>query len=195
MHETRRALLPARSSWLLAGRCAARLGLSFCLAGLATGGWAAEAASAAPASPATASEPRSTQQDAVALLAEARRYLQAHGMQQAVVEFNRLDGPFNSRSAINPNGDLYLFSIAPNGYQAVHGKNPKIQGKVMIDMRDADGVYLIRELARICFETPEGKGWFPYKWPHPLTHRVERKLGYVERVPGTDFCLGTGIYP
>lgn len=163
------------------------------LATIASAGTATTVPADMPASP--AGEPRSTRKEAVALLAEARRYLEAHGMPASVAEFNRLDSPFNSRSPINPFGDLYVYSIAPDGYQAVHGKNPKIRGKVMIDMRDADGVYLIREFVRVCFQTPEGQGWVAYKWPHPLTHRVERKLGYVERVPGTDFCLGTGIYP
>lgn len=137
----------------------------------------------------------SSEADALALLRQAQAYLKTEGLAKAVAEFNRLDSPFNSQSAINPHGDLYLYSIAPDGFQAVHGKNPKIRGKVMIDMRDADGFYLIREFVRLCFHTKEGKGWVQYKWPHPITRQVEPKRGYVERVPDLpQLCLGTGIY-
>jgi len=137
----------------------------------------------------------SSEEDALALLRQAQAYLKANGLDKATAEFNRLDSPFNSRSAINPHGDLYLYSVAPDGFQAVHGKNPKIRGKVMIEMRDADGFYLIREFVRLCFHTKEGKGWVLYKWPHPITKQVEPKRGYVERVPELpELCLGTGIY-
>jgi cytochrome c len=136
---------------------------------------------------------RSNEAQAVALLAKARVYLSTHGLDKAVVEFNRLDSPFNSKSDINPHGDLYLYSVAPNGLQIIHGKNPKIRGKVMLEMRDSDGFYLIREFVRVCFNTKDGKGWVAYKWPNPVTQHIEPKRGYVERVT-PDLCLGTGIY-
>lgn len=136
-----------------------------------------------------------TESDALRLMQLAQDYLKSNGLDKAIVEFNRLDSPFNSQSPINPYGDMYLYSLAPDGFQIIHGKNPKIRGKVMIDMRDADGVYLIREMVKVCFESKDGKGWVRYKWPHPVTKTVEPKLGYVERVPGVhNLCLGTGIY-
>lgn len=138
---------------------------------------------------------RSTEADALLLMQKAQAFLKTHGPDKAAAEFNRLDSPFNSRSSINPHGDLYLYSVAPNGFQLIHGKNPNIRGKIMMEMRDADGFYLIKELVRVCFATAEGRGWVRYKWPHPLTKVVERKQGYVERVPGQpELCLGTGIY-
>lgn len=136
---------------------------------------------------------RSDEAMAMALLAKARLYLKNHGLEAAVVEFNRLDSPFNTKSSINPYGDLYLYSVAPDGFQLIHGKNPKIRGKVMLEMRDADGFYLIKEFVRVCFETKDGKGWVAYKWPHPVTQQIEPKRGYVERI-SPDLCLGTGIY-
>lgn len=136
---------------------------------------------------------RSDEALALALLTKARQHLSTHGLDKSVAEFNRLDSPFNSKSDINPHGDLYLYSVAPNGFQAIHGKNPKIRGKVMLEMRDADGFYLIKEFVRVCFDTKAGKGWVAYKWPNPLTQQIEPKRGYVERV-SPDLCLGTGIY-
>jgi signal transduction histidine kinase len=136
---------------------------------------------------------RSNEADALALIKKAQEYIKTNGMDKAIVEFNRLDSPFNAASDINKNGDLYVFTLDAKGYQAVHGKNPKIRGKVMIDMRDQDGVYLIKEMATLCMG-PAGHGWVGYRWPNPVTKDLEGKRGYIERIPGTDTCIGTGIY-
>lgn len=137
---------------------------------------------------------RSDTKMAIALMQHAQSYLQKNGVEKAIIEFNRLDSPFNSKSAINPYGDLYLYTLDSKGYQSVHGKNPKIRGKFMLEMRDIDGVYLIAAMVKICFSSKEGKGWTKYRWPNPVTKEVEPKQGYVERVPGMDLCIGTGIY-
>ncbi|MCV2367966.1 cache domain-containing protein [Roseateles oligotrophus] len=138
---------------------------------------------------------RSTADEALALISAAQAYVKANGLEKSIAEFNKLDGPFNSKSDINKKGDLYLFSVDPKGFQAIHGKNPKIVGKVTLDMKDSDGVMLIQELVKTCFSSKEGKGWTAYKWPNPLTKVIEPKQAYVERVPNVpDFCLGTGIY-
>ncbi|MFZ6779456.1 cache domain-containing protein [Undibacterium sp. Ji83W] len=135
---------------------------------------------------------RSTEAEALALIQKAQEYIKTYGAEKAVIEFNRLESPFNSVSEINKKGDLYLYTLDQKGYQSVHGKNPKIVGKVMLDMRDQDGVFLIREMVEKCFS--KGKGWVNYRWPNPVTKDLEKKRGYVERVPGQDFCLGTGVY-
>ncbi len=137
---------------------------------------------------------KSGEADALALMSKAQAYLKDKGLEQAVAEFNNPDSPFNSKSEINRIGDLYLYSIDPKGFQVIHGKNPRIRGTNKMDMRDQDGVYLIRDLAKKCFSTPEGKGWVNYRWPNPLTKEMDSKAGYVEKVPGMDLCLGTGIY-
>ncbi|MFZ6871046.1 cache domain-containing protein [Undibacterium sp. Di27W] len=136
---------------------------------------------------------RSNEADAIALMQKAQEYIKKNGLEKAIVEFNKLDSPFNTTSDINKKGDLYVFTVDQKGFQAVHGKNPKIVGKTMIDMRDQDGVYLIKEMAEKCY-SPAGKGWVPYRWPNPVTKDLEKKKGYVEKVPGQDMCIGTGIY-
>ena len=137
---------------------------------------------------------RSDAKTAIALMQKAQTYLQKNGVEKAIIEFNRLDSPFNSKSTINPYGDLYLYTLDSKGFQSANGKSPKIRGKVMLDMRDIDGVHLIEAMVKICFSSKEGKGWTKYRWPNPVTKEVEPKQGYVERVPGMDLCLGTGIY-
>ncbi len=141
-----------------------------------------------------ANERKSTAEEAVALMKRAQDFLKANGLEKSIAEFNNPASPFNSKSDVNKNGDLYLYSVDPKGFQVIHGINPRIRGTNKYDMRDVDGFYLIREFVRVCFATPEGRGWVNYRWPNPVSKQMEDKAGYVERVGTTDLCLGTGIY-
>lgn len=134
---------------------------------------------------------RSSAEEAIALVELAEIYIKKHGLEKAIIEFNRQDSPFNVRSDINPKGDLYMFMFWANkgGVQLVHSKNPKIQGKDVIDMRDANGFPIIRDIIRVC---NAGHGWSYYKWPNPLTREIEAKQSWVVKVD--QVCIGTGIY-
>lgn len=137
---------------------------------------------------------RSNADEAVAMVNKAIDYLKKNGADKSIAEFNNGNSPFNSTSDINKKGDLYLFMFSAkqvNAGQLVHGKNPKIVGKDLSEMRDADGVYLIRELFKTC-NGKDGKGWVHYKWPNPVSKDVEAKQSYVVKVD--DYCIGTGIY-
>jgi cytochrome c len=147
----------------------------------------------ASASAATAQEGKSTQADALALMKKAQEFVKVNGMEKATNEFNNLESPFNTKGNINRHADLYLFNIDFNGLQTIHGKNPKMHGKVLLEMRDAEGLYLVKALLEAC-KGSTGKGWVDTKWPNPVTKNLESKSAYVERVPGTEVCLGTGIY-
>ena len=136
---------------------------------------------------------KSVEADAVALIAKAQEYIKKNGLEKATAEFNNLESPFNVKSDINKVGDLYIFSMDSKGFQAIHGKNPRIRGKVNWEMKDLNGVALIQELIKVCV-SKEGKGWVNYHWPNPVSNNLEPKRGYAEKVPGVDLCLGTGIY-
>ena len=101
---------------------------------------------------------QSTAAEATSWLRKAQQYIKANGVEEAYVEFNRLESPFNSENDINKTDDLYLFTTDYTGLQTAHGKNPKILGKIMIDMRAYEGVYLIEGLIEKC-KSAEGKGW------------------------------------
>ena len=38
----------------------------------------------------------------------------------------------------------------------------------------------------------KGSGWYDYKWPNPLTDKIEDKTSYVERMG--DYWVGVGVY-
>ncbi len=113
-------------------------------------------------------------------------FYKKNGKEKALAEFSDPRGQFVK-------GELYFFVYGANGDGIVlaHGQNQKMIGKQLLDMRDQDGVYLIRESNKIA-NSPEGKGWVSYRWPNSVTKVVEAKRSYVERVG--DIWIGCGIY-
>jgi signal transduction histidine kinase len=86
--------------------------------------------------------------------------------------------------------DLYPFIYDMKGTCVAHGARPALIGKNLIDLKDQDGKYLIRELVAIA--NGPGSGWVDYKWPNPLTNKIEDKTSYVEKMG--DYFVGVGVY-
>ena len=91
--------------------------------------------------------------------------------------------PFHDR-------DLYPFIYDMSDNCVAHGARPALIGKNLIDLKDQDGKYLIREMVDIA--SGAGNGWVDYKWPNPLTNKIEDKSSYVEKMGG--YFVGVGVY-
>ena len=87
--------------------------------------------------------------------------------------------------------DLYAYIYNLSGLCVAHGARPALIGKNLIDIKDQDGNYLIREM--IDLVKGPGSGWVDYKWPTPQTNRIEDKSSYVEKL-GNSYFVGVGIY-
>jgi cytochrome c len=86
--------------------------------------------------------------------------------------------------------DLYPFIYDMKGLNVAHGARPALIGKNLIDLKDQDGKYLIREMVTIA--NVPGSGWIDYKWPNPINNKIEDKSSYVEKMGG--YFVGVGIY-
>jgi len=64
------------------------------------------------------------------------------------------------------------------------------QGKDLGDLKDKNGLYVIRELSH---KASGGGGYVEYIWPKPGAGDVP-KLSYAEMIPGLDMWVGTGVY-
>jgi cytochrome c len=87
--------------------------------------------------------------------------------------------------------DLYAFVYDLSGICVAHGSRPVLIGKNLVDIKDQDGKYLIREMIKIA--TTSGNGWVDYKWPNPQTNKIEDKSSYVEKL-GDKYFVGVGVY-
>ncbi|MFL6656543.1 MAG: cache domain-containing protein [Massilia sp.] len=132
--------------------------------------------------PAWAGE-RGTPAEATAMVKKAAAYLKANGKDKAYAEFNNPKGMFVDR-------DLYIMVYDMNGINVAHGANPKMIGKNLLELKDADGTQIVK--AFIETATTKGKGWVDYKWPNPVSKAIEAKSTYIEKVD--DVILGSGVY-
>jgi cytochrome c len=86
--------------------------------------------------------------------------------------------------------DLYPFIYDISGLCVAHGARAALIGKSLIDLKDQDGKFLIREMVTIA--KGPGNGWVDYKWPNPITNKIEDKLSYIEKMG--DYFVGVGVY-
>jgi len=87
-------------------------------------------------------------------------------------------------------GDLYIFVNTLEGITVAHGQNPKLVGKEMHELKDADGKFFIKEITEVA--KTKGKGWVDYKWINPVTGKILEKTTYCQRAG--DVYIGCGIY-
>jgi cytochrome c len=85
--------------------------------------------------------------------------------------------------------DLYPFIYDLSGRNVAHGARPALIGKNLIDLKDQDGRYLIREI--IAMAKGAGHGWVDYQWPNSLTNKIEAKSSYTELMG--DYVVGVGV--
>lgn len=132
---------------------------------------------------ARASDP-GTAQEAVALVAQVIASIKTNGRERTIAEINDMKSTrFRDR-------DLYITINDLNARNLAHGANPRMQGKDLIDLRDADGKAFMRE--RIELAKAKGKGWQDYKFVNPVTQKIEPKSMYFERFD--DLIINCGIY-
>ena len=88
-------------------------------------------------------------------------------------------------------GSGYFYIDTFDGWNIAHDTTQEMQGKNYWDYQDARGTYVFRELTKLA---KSGGGFLEYYWFDPATQKQEKKLGYVETVPGTNWYIGDGVY-
>ena len=122
---------------------------------------------------------------APAMAAEFGTKEEAIAMVKRVQEQFKKDGPEVTFKAVSDKSvkeyhdrDLYPFIYFRDGDKkglyVAHGARPALIGKKLIDLKDQDGKYLIREMVDIA--NGPGSGWVDYKWPNPINNKIEDKI-------------------
>jgi cytochrome c len=124
-----------------------------------------------------------TAQEATAMVKKVLTFMKANGKEKTLAEVNNLQGRFRDR-------DLYITINDLEGKNLAHGANAKMQGKDLIDLKDADGKPFMRE--RMELAKTKGKGWQDYKFVNPVTKQIEQKSMYFEKYD--DLLVNCGIY-
>ena len=129
---------------------------------------------------ATADATRATEAEAQAMVKKAIQHYDKVGKDKAMADFSQSPGPFVDR-------DLYVVVDEMDGTVLAH-INPKILGRNMIDLRDADGHYQIRE--RLDAAKQSTSGWQDFKFFNPVTRKIEPKRAYWEKHDNLIFACG-----
>ena len=133
--------------------------------------------------PASAAE-FGTRAEAVAMVQRVQKLFATAGAEATFKAVDDKSNPaFHDR-------DLYPFIYDLKGVCVSHGARPALIGKNLISLKDQNGVYLIQEM--IALAKGPGNGWVDYKWPNPITNKIEDKASYIEKMG--DYFVGVGVY-
>lgn len=124
-----------------------------------------------------------TPAEAETLVKKAIEYYKTNGLEKAFAEISNPKGMFVK-------GDLYIFVYDMNGKCVAHGGNVKQVGKDLIELRDNNGRFFVKE--RIELAKSKGKGWQNYNWTNPVSKEIEKKKAYIEKMD--DYIFGCGAY-
>ena len=90
-------------------------------------------------------------------------------------------------------GELYIFAQDCKKKTLIaHSKVEKLVGKSLAIFKDRKGNFFAMQMCD-ALEQNE-KSWVDYWWLHPVLKKTARKISLIQRVPGTDFAIGAGIY-
>jgi cytochrome c len=126
-----------------------------------------------------------TPDQAKAMVEKAAKLLSDEGSDKAFPVIDDPKGPF-------VDGDLYVFVLNLQGTTVAHGTNKLLIGKSLINVKDADGKLFVQDI--IALGKDKGEGWVDYKWPDPVTKKVEAKSSFPR--PGkrrSIVFLGAGV--
>jgi cytochrome c len=121
-----------------------------------------------------------TVKEAEAMVKKAVAHYKKIGKEKSIADFQRNPGPFVDR-------DLYVTVYNPQGDALAH-INPKMVGKNMMELRDADGKYHIKE--RMEASQKAQNGWQDFKFFNPVSKKIEPKRMYWEKHDGLVFACG-----
>ena len=131
--------------------------------------------------------------ECIGMVKKAGEFLAANGKEKTLAEINNPKGQFS-------HGEIYLFASdhVPNWdsnkdrtITLAHGANPKLVGKDMTDLKDADGFAFVKRMAEIA-SSKSGEGWTEYKWPNPITKAIEQKTTFTKRIE--PLVISCGVY-
>jgi uncharacterized protein len=125
-----------------------------------------------------------TRAEAVAMVKRVLAKVKKDGLEATCRAINTGAKEFHDR-------DLYPVVVDLQGNNHANGGTPAVVGKNILDIKDQDGKFLIKEA--IALMKNQESAWQDTRWPNPVTKTVEDKSVYIERL-GDNYYVGVGIY-
>jgi TRAP-type uncharacterized transport system substrate-binding protein len=125
-----------------------------------------------------------TREEAVAMVKRVLARIKKDGLEETCRAINGGAKEFHDR-------DLYPFIDDFAGNNHANGGTPSVVGKNILDIKDQDGKFVIKDA--IAIARSQGGGWMDNRWLNPVTKTIEDKSVYIERF-GDNYFAGVGIY-
>jgi hypothetical protein len=90
-----------------------------------------------------------------------------------------------------PDASGYFYVYTFDCVNVAHATQQDLPGRDLSNHRDVKGKYVIRELSAAA---RSGGGFVDFYWLKPGARGEQKKLGYVEPIPGTNYFIGSGVY-
>jgi 3-deoxy-D-manno-octulosonate 8-phosphate phosphatase KdsC-like HAD superfamily phosphatase len=114
---------------------------------------------------------------------KAIKFLKEVGTKAAFAEFSNSKGQFSDM-------DSYITVYDVNGILRAYPIAKQSIGSSVLETKDTDGKYFVRELIELV--KAKRKGWVEYLYHNPASGQNEPKLSYSERIG--DFIVSSGAY-
>ncbi len=122
--------------------------------------------------------------EAVAMVKRVQSMFKEKGAEATFALVTKQDSKFKDR-------DLYPFIYDLKGVNVAHGAKPQLVGKNLLKLKDQGGKLLIKEMVDLAQGSKTG--WVDYRWPNPVTNKIDEKSSYIEKL-GDNYFVGVGIY-
>jgi cytochrome c len=125
----------------------------------------------------------STAEEASALVKKTIAYLKKNGRDSMLKAASYPSTQFTER-------DLYISVYDSAGKVLAHGANARLVGVNVIDLRDGNNKYFVRDI--LAKAASNGSGWIDYQWVDPVSKTLRDKSVYVEKAD--DLIIAAGYY-
>lgn len=90
--------------------------------------------------------------------------------------------------------DTYVFVVAEDGIELLNVAFPKLEGRNVLDYKDANENYFVRKFIQVA--KTKGSGWVDYLWPKPGDVERSHKSTYVRKamMDGKMVVVCAGMY-
>lgn len=93
---------------------------------------------------------------------------------------------------INKNSEGYFFIFDIEGKVILHSINPELEGKNLLESNNQNHIFTITQLIQNA--KSEFKDFVTYSWENPKNGNIETKLSFVQKIPQTNWLVGSGFY-
>lgn len=133
-----------------------------------------------------------TQQFKATLLAERKEQIKGYvELAAKVVEHLPLKQAGQTAQAMRYGDKGYVWLQDYDNLFLSH-PDPRLNGTNQTDLQDPNGIYILRELNKMCRE--KGEGFVSYSWKVPGQESMRPKLSFAKGIPNRGWIIGTGLY-